>query len=489
MGEQSSTTFLDRTLGNLRRAWQTIAGGSVEVSAGTVTPDLGGGDAERVTEQMRACLETRGGEVSARARAAALGHTYLALNDIGRERFIRILAVTFDVDGEAVDKAVDALRGAKGIDDRRRAERNLRRALVAPNLRLLTQFNALPEGIKFLVDLRACLLTLLSTLAKDDPALQALNDSIKGLLTTWFDVDFLELRRITWDTASAALLEKLIAYEAVHAIEGWDDLKNRLDSDRRCFAFFHPRMPDEPLVFVEVALVNGLADNVQALLDENAPVLDPGKADTAIFYSIYNAQKGLAGISFGNFLIKRVVDSLAADFKGLTTFATLSPVPGFMKWLKGQLAEGEPDLLRSGEQKALQAAHDGPDGAESILISLLEAPEWHLDKTKTKALRRPLMRLCSRYLMEEKRPGRQGAKASFTAGFALDRVAHFHLRNGARMERLNWMADTSPKGLEQSGGMMVNYVYALDDIEANHEAYVSNRIVVASSGMRNRLKG
>ena len=190
--------------------------------------------------------------------------------------------------------------------------------------------------------------------------------------------------QITWDNASAALLEKLIAYEAVHAIDGWDDLKKRLDSDRRCFAYFHPRMPHEPLIFVEVALVNGLADNIQALLDENAPVQDPGTTDTAIFYSISNAQKGLAGISFGHFLIKRVAATLNAEFKGLKTFATLSPVPGFKAWLDKKMAEGDPALLTAGDRKALSAAAGRQRGGKGSLKALLAMPGWQNDQVISK---------------------------------------------------------------------------------------------------------
>ena len=205
-----------------------------------------------------------------------------------------------------------------------RSQRELRTALNAPRIKLLTQFNALPEGVKFLVDMRAELLRF----GREDRGLVGLEADLKGLLAAWFDIGFLELKRITWDSP-AALLEKLSVYEAVHQVRSWTDLKNRLDSDRRCFAFFHPRMPSEPLIFVEVAMVSGMAADVQALLDVKAPVIDPRSADTAIFYSISNAQRGLAGISFGGFLIKRVVDQLSAEFPKLKTFATLSPIPGF----------------------------------------------------------------------------------------------------------------------------------------------------------------
>ncbi len=473
--EKKKEGFLDRTLRNLKGAWRSIAGTSYDVSMASARPGLPDNDLEALREQMRACLQTRGGEVSARARAAALGHVYLALDQSGRRRFLEVLARDFDVDSKTVDAAIDSLRAAADGKARRVAEAALRKALEAPRIRLLTQFNALPEGVKFLVDMRAELLKIKS----HHPSLAGLEQDLKSLLRTWFDIDFLELRRITWSSASAALLEKLIAYEAVHAIEGWDDLKNRLDSDRRCFAYFHPRMPDEPLIFVEVALINGLADNIQALLDEKAPVADTRTADTAIFYSISNAQSGLAGISFGNFLIKRVADALSAEFKGLKTFATLSPVPGFVGWLDRTLAEGEPKLLTERERKALGAAVGRDKGAKGTLKSLLADTAWLDDPATSETLRAPLTRLCLRYLAEEKTAG----------GRAVDPVAHFHLSNGASIERLNWMGDLSAKGRRQSAGMMVNYLYDLGRVEDNHEAYTSAGKVRLSSTLRGLLKG
>jgi malonyl-CoA decarboxylase len=426
---------------------------------------------------MRDCLEARGGEVSARSRAANLGRTYLSLNPQGRKRFLQILAHEFSVDHTAVDQAIATLqRPNLTLAERLQGEQALRVALRPPWLRLLTQFNGLPEGVHFLVDLRAELLTF----CKDDPLLKALEKELKELLTTWFDVGFLEMRRITWDSP-ATLLEKLIAYEAVHAIQGWDDLKKRLDSDRRCFAFFHPRMPAEPLIFVEVALVNGIADNIQALLDEDAPVIDPLKANTAIFYSISNAQAGLAGISFGNFLIKRVVDVLASEFKGLKIFATLSPIPGFRSWLDTQLeastADAEAKLLVPSERKALDSLM--PNAMPNqVLQTLLNQPAWYTKPEVARALKSPLMRLCAHYLVEEKRSN----------GKALNRVAHFHLSNGARIERLDWLGNTSQEGIAQSAGMMVNYRYKLDDIEANHETYTGEGRVSISSSVRNLLR-
>ncbi|MBI3453520.1 MAG: malonyl-CoA decarboxylase [Rhodospirillales bacterium] len=463
---RSAEGIFDRALRNLREAWQDISNSARVAIArgGAVAPDLPDVDRDRVREQMRECLAARGGEVSARARAAELGRIYLSLNDAGRRRFLELLAGEFGVDHDAIAAAAEWLRTARDDADRRAAERTLRQAATPPRVRLLRQFNALPEGVKFLVDRRAELLKW----SKDDRALSALEHDLKDLLAGWFDVGFLELNRITWDSP-AALLEKLSAYEAVHAVRGWTDLKNRLDSDRRCFAFFHPRMPSEPLIFVEVALVRGLAGNIQALLDERAPVGDPRKADTAIFYSISNAQRGLAGISFGGFLIKRVVDQLTAEFPNLKAFATLSPVPGFRAWLDDRFARGEPGMLGAYERKAL-AAVTKTSASKGLLKNILASDAWAKTPELAEALKQPLMRLATQYLVEAKRDD----------GRALDPVAHFHLSNGARVERLNWLGDRSAKGLRQSFGMMVNYQYRLADIEDHHEAYIGDGEVVAA---------
>lgn len=466
MTQAVGSALLARIKG-LANLWRGIAGrGGDEV---LLAPDLPAGDLGHLRLQMQACLDARGGEVSARARAAALGRAYLGLNTEGRWRFLRLLAEEFGPDRAEIDAAIEQMRAAGG-DDRARAEaeRALRQSLEPPRLKLLADFNGLPEGIKFLVDMRAELMGL----AKGDPALTALEADLKGLLAAWFDVGFLEMRRITW-RSPAAVLEKIIAYEAVHAIEGWGDLKNRLDSDRRLYAFFHPRMPDEPLIFVEVALVQGIAGNVQELLDPEAPLGDPRAADTAIFYSINNAQKGLAGISFGTFLIKRVVDDLSREFPRLKTFATLSPMPGFRDWLSQRLAEGEPGPPVQGDQS------NGQLGAKGSLKALLAEPEWVKEPAMVEALKGPLLRLAARYLLSERRGD----------GRALDPVAHFHLSNGARVERLNWLGDLSPKGVAQSCALMVNYLYKLDDIEANHEAYSASGKVAASSEIKALGKG
>jgi malonyl-CoA decarboxylase len=472
MNVQAKAGFLDRTLRNLRKGWRTMAGAGYDADRASSRPDLPDEDLARLKDQMSACLEGKGGEVSARTRAAALGHVYLALDEVGKERFLRTLNDEFAVPQAVVDAAVDAYHQAGDPVERSKAEAGLRAALESPRLRLLRQFNDLPDGVKFLVDMRAQLLPL----TRKDSSLKPLEQDLKHLLSSWFDIGFLELRRITWDNASAALLEKLIAYEAVHTIESWDDLKNRLDSDRRCFAYFHPKMPDEPLIFVEVALVNGLAGNVQALLDANAPVQNPQAADTAIFYSISNAQKGLAGISFGNFLIKRVAAQLSGEFNGLKTFATLSPIPGFMNWLDAVFAEGKPGLLSAAERKALKEA-TGSSGAKGKLKALLSDHGWAEDAKLAATLKPILLRLAASYLVEEKRAG----------GRALDPVAHFHLSNGAVMERLNWMGDTSDKGFQQSAGIMINYLYDLDSIDDNHEAYAGGGRITASSEIRSLI--
>ncbi|MBT8396817.1 MAG: malonyl-CoA decarboxylase, partial [Gemmatimonadetes bacterium] len=395
------------------------------------------------------------------------------LNETGRSEFLRMLAQDFDLEAAAVKKALADLNAAKTSGARRKARQALVQATDPPRTTILTRFNALPQGVKFLVDLRADLLPLV----KGDAVLASLDDDLKGLLASWFDVDFLQLRRISWNTASGALLEKFMAYEAVHPVESWEDLKNRLDHDRRYFAFFHPRMPDEPLIFLEVALVRGMAGNIQELLDPSAPVGDPRKADTAIFYSISNAQKGLAGISFGGFLIKRVVDELAQEFPGLRTFATLSPLPGFRKWLEGGLRKDE-GLFRPAEIKQTRkwvAEEETNQWFGGVLRDAL----WREDKGIERAVKTALLRLAARYLTAESRSG----------GGALDPVAHFHLSNGATVERLNWEADVSEKGMKQSAGIMVNYLYNSRRIEENHEAYKGRGKVTTSPSLKNLLKG
>ena len=459
MSEAVSTGLLDRALRRITTVWRDMAA------------SVGGEADESLEAQMRACLAGRGGEVSARNRAARLAQTYLGLDEPGRTDFLRILA-GFDSDPEAVGLAYEALKSTDDPAERAIAKAALRRALEPPRLKLLTQFTSIPDGRKFLVDLRGFLLKV----RRDDKLLGALDADLRGLLAAWFDIGFLELHRIDWNSA-AALLEKLVDYEAVHAIRSWRDLKNRLDSDRRCYAFFHPRMPGEPLIFVEVALVRGLAGSVQDLLDEKAPVLDPRAADTAIFYSISNCQQGLSGISFGNFLIKRVVEELSGEFRNLKTFATLSPIPGFRRWLDPKLAADAPDLLSAEEAAELGAATHAESGT-AALAAILARRGWWREPGLRKAAEPVLVRLCAHYLLVEANGKR-----------ALDPVAHFHLSNGARVERLNVAADTSEKGGKESATMMVNYLYDPAKIEEWHEDYAGEGKRNASVAVRRLARG
>nr|WP_282572295.1 malonyl-CoA decarboxylase [Roseomonas acroporae] len=440
---------------------------------------VSGAEAAGIAEQMRACLDGRGGEVSARNRAARLAEAYLTLDEAGRTDFLLTLA-GFDSDTAAVAQAMAAVAEAPDPAARATAKARLRRVLEPPRIRLLTQLTTIPNGVKFLVDLRADLLSR----QKGEPLLQALDADLRALLASWFDVGFLDLRRIDWNSP-AALLERLAGYEAVHRIRTWRDLKNRLDSDRRCYAFFHPRMPDEPLIFVEAALVRGLAGSVQKLLDEKAPVLDPREADTAIFYSISNCQRGLDGISFGNFLIKRVVALLGEEFRNLKQFATLSPVPGFARWLRGALEGGDAGLLSEEEAASLRTAAPtdaaAPETGAEALSRILARRGWVRDEPTLRVVEPVLTRLCARYLLVEGKG--EGNRR------ALDPVAHFHLSNGARVERLNWRGDVSEKGLREGNGLMVNYLYDPARIEEYHEAYVGEGRRPAATALRRLARG
>jgi malonyl-CoA decarboxylase len=452
--------LLDRAIRRIAGVWRDMA------SSVSDTEDDG------IPAQMRACLSGPGGEISARNRTAKLAQAYLALDEAGRTEFLRTLA-DFDSDPQALATAYAAVQAAGDPAERSAATAALRRALEPPRVRLLTQFTSIPDGVKFLVDLRASLLGK----ARGEKALAALDSDLRMLLANWFDVGFLEMRRIDWESP-AALLEKLVSYEAVHEIRGWSDLKNRLDADRRCYAFFHPRMPTEPLIFVEVALTRGLSGSVQALLDEAAPVLNPAEADTAIFYSISNCQRGLSGISFGNFLIKRVLEVLGPEFSNIKVFSTLSPIPGFRRWLDGKLAAAPAGLLSEAEVVSLRPFAPGADGGAAVLAEVLARPDWAGEPAVAKALEPVLVRLCAVFLLTEKR----GVRAA-------DPVAHFHLSNGARVERINMLGDTSPKGMKESAGLMVNYRYDPERIEQYHEDYAGAGRRNASTAVRKMVKG
>ena len=427
---------------------------------------------------MEKCILGIGDEASLRAQAAKIGQVYIELNEEGRENFLIGLAKRFGVNREKVDWSMEAVKRAGDFEtDRSIAEIELRRALEPKWRSLIGRFTTLPEGVKFLVDMRAEILSL----QKRNDAVKGLSLDLRTMLSAWFDIGLLELVRIDWNSP-ASLLEKLIEYESVHAIKSWDDMKNRLDTDRRCYGFFHPNMPNEPLIFVQVALVDGISENVEVLLDETKPAVDPKVANTAIFYSISNAQRGLDGISFGNFLIKQVVEELIKELPNLKTFSTLSPIPGFSVWLKGQIIDDNSDLLTESDRKKLSTYIDnGNDSDANLLRGVIDrvdnsGPDDLVSEDKLKEV---FTRWAAIYLFNIK--GKNDR--------VLDPVGHFHLSNGARIERINWNADTSIRGRGQSFGLMVNYLYDLKDIQGNSSNYEANRIVAHSSGLRSILRG
>jgi malonyl-CoA decarboxylase len=415
-------------------------------------------DVKALREEIALAVEGRGGEPLARARAAELGRRYLTLDMAGRITFLTILARDHSIDSNALLAAVRRYNDEAGEAGLPCRVGDIKAALVAPSARLLQRFSALDDGVQFLLVMREDALSGLP----DHPDNVALEEQLRELLGTWFDVGFLELRRVTWDSP-ASLLERLAKYEAVHSIRDWNDLKHRLDVDRRVYGFFHPRMPLEPLIFVEVALLSGIPDAIGPLLDEGAPALDPAAMNTAAFYSITNAQRGLDGISLGGLLIKQVVDELHRDFPRLRTFVTLSPIPGFRNWL----GTWEGVLVDKREAAALEQVW--PDWTPEAIVS----GAWRNDDARADAVRSPLVRACATYLLDERR----------SSGAALDRVAHFHIFNGARVEQINWLGDRSERGFEQSLGIMVNYLYNLAEIEDNHEAYTSRGVIAAAGAV------
>lgn len=446
----------------LRHWWRRLAA--------LVFPERGAAEADRSTArllgQLKPLLEEsraqRGGEVTARARADSIAALYRGADLPQRSTILNLITHEFAPDRDQLEKAIAAIQVAVNDAELSQAEARLRIALNAPRAKFFTQFNLLPDGVKFLVDLRADLLGLLP----QEPALEVLKVELDGLLQSWFDPGFLEVKRITW-YSPALVLEKLITYEAVHPIQSWNDLRNRLDTDRRCYAFFHPRMPDEPLIFVEIALLKGSVESMQTLLDEKAPVQNPHAADTALFYSISNTQKGLRGISLGNLLLKRVIEDLRRDLPRLKVFATLSPLPRFRKWLDQALADRR-ELLPAAELAKLADAFGHAEPGTAIAAALAR-PEWQTDARLGVALRESMEKLCARYLVREK----SGAEL-------LDPVAQFHLNNGARVSRLYWLADTSARGMRQSYGMMASYRYELAEVDENHERFLRDGHVAAA---------
>src|SRR5207302_193803 len=357
----------------------------------------------------------------------------------------------FGPDQKRIAAAVERW-GAEKTDD---AAAELHAASEPRRQELLRRLNLAPGGTKALVAMREQLMDALGR----RPDLEPLDADFVHLFSSWFNRGFLVLRRIDWSTP-AIVLEKIIRYEAVHEIRDWQDLRRRIDPpDRRCYAFFHPALVDEPLIFVEVALTPNIAGAIAPILAGERVPLAPERATTAVFYSISNCQRGLAGVSFGHFLIKQVVEEIRRVVPRLSTFVTLSPVPGFAHWLARERA-AETSIYLTAEDRARLAA--------------LDLPTWWQNAEIDETVREPLLRAAAAYFLAARTP----------RGLPVDSVARFHLGNGARLEQIDWLADTSPKGLAQSHGLMVNYRYDLDEIEQNHEAYAASRAIAASNAVR-----
>src|SRR5450830_426626 len=419
----------------------------------------------RALEELRDIIDPRVSEVEGGRRAAALAVWYQGATPARRRDLWLLMSEMFVADADKAREAQARFAAAVGTPDEAVAEVHYRRATVSPRRRLLQRFSVYPGGVQFLVDLRAELQPHL----KADRRLQALDVEMEYMFSTWFDVGFLDLRRISWDSP-ASLIEKLIKYEAVHDIKSWADVKNRLDSDRRCYGFFHPRLPDVPLIFVEVALVGEIASDIMPLLDELAAASDLKKATTAIFYSISNTQIGLRGVSFGDSLIKRVAETLKEEFPKLRTFATLSPIPGFRSWLGKNAAT----MLSTPGDKERSALGRAVGFEPPTAGHFLTAAEGALALTEKSPVRLMLLQCAAHYLgqlLDEGKP--------------VDPVARFHLGNGARIERINWAGDPSLKGLKQSYGLMVNYLYDLNRLDKHRALLAQGEIPV--SGMVQHL--
>jgi malonyl-CoA decarboxylase len=420
---------------------------------------FGAGDGESIEVLSRALISGRG-EASGVAIARQLLIQLKKATAEKRLQFYRFLA-----DELQPDAAVVAEAARQYLDHpSEKTLARLQNAAYSPRMEFFRRLNLAPGATGQIVELRADLVRHL----KSDDSLAAVDRDLQRLLTSWFNRGFLVLRRIDWQTP-AAILEKIIAYEAVHEIRGWDDLRRRLDpKDRRCFAFFHPALVDEPLIFVEVALMQEIPSTISAVIDAHIDdEADEYRPTTAVFYSISNCQEGLKGISFGNFLLKQVVEDLVRDSPSLKTFVTLSPVPRFARWLDAVLAAGDNAGLSENERETLERLRD-PHWIDDVIN---EAPG-------SEEIKPLMLSLAAQYFLDtrsvDERP--------------VDPVARFHLGNGARLERLNWLADTSERGLSDGYGLMVNYLYEPGEIERNHEAYAQDGAVVASRGVKALLK-
>ncbi|MCO5088606.1 MAG: malonyl-CoA decarboxylase [Methylobacteriaceae bacterium] len=414
-------------------------------------PSDSAGQANNLIDMCRALLTGRGEATGVAIAAEVLGR-YRTLEAEARRGFFSALERDFGPDHEKLEKAIGNWKAAP--DDRTAAD--LHYASEPRRLELFRRLNRAPGGTAALVDMRADLLSEM----RANKTLAPIDKDFTHLFASWFNRGFLVLRRIDWSTP-ASILERIIRYEAVHEIHDWDDLRRRIDPpDRRCYAFFHPALTDEPLIFVEVALAEQIPGAIAPLLAHDRAPVAPERARTAVFYSISNCQKGLAGVTFGNFLIKQVVEELRRELPRMETFVTLSPVPGFRAWLAN--------------------AEDAPIDPEALpLVASLDDPSWTSEPEQAERLRKIVEPLAAHYFL----------KARLPDGRVVDPVARFHLGNGARLERINWMGDLSRKGLKESGGVMVNYLYDLDEIEKNHEAFANQGEVMASSAVKRMLKG
>ena len=404
---------------------------------------------------MSELLLSRSGEASGVALAQTLLASYSAAPSADRLAFLQALADRFGPDRRRIEMAIEAVRRDEGPE----ALEGLHAAAEPRRQELIRRLNLAPGGTSALVRMREELLAYLPK----HPDLKCVDADFTHLFSSWFNRGFLVLRPIDW-TTPANILEKIIRYEAVHAIQNWDDLRNRLQpEDRRCYGFFHPQLVDEPLIFVEVALTKEIPNAIGPLLDLARTPIAAAEATTAVFYSISNTQKGLGGVSFGNFLIKQVVENLKGEGPDLKTFVTLSPVPGFARWLGRERKTEESSCL---------------DGTAKEALTILDEPDWHENPGKTDKVRAVLLSAAAYYFLKAKDP----------KGRPDDPVARFHLGNGARLEHLNFLGDVSPNGLKQSHGLMVNYLYALDEIEKNHEAFAEKGAVTASPTVRKALR-
>jgi malonyl-CoA decarboxylase len=402
-----------------------------------------------LVELCEALLSGRG-EASGVALANEILADYAALTVGPRIAFFEVLARTFGHDGARIDAAIAAWRQSPSAD----AAAELHRVSEPRRLELFRRLNLAPGGTAALVRMREQLMDAMDH--RDD--LGVIDNDFIHLFSSWFNRGFLVLRRIDWSTP-ALILEKIIRYEAVHQIRDWEDLRRRIDlPDRRCYAFFHPALVDEPLIFVEVALTREISTAIAPILSEKREVVDPQRASTAVFYSITSCQRGLVGVTFGHFLIKQVVEEVCRELPRISNLVTLSPAPNFAEWLKRERANEASMALDAEDREALAA---------------LDRAGWWREPDLVEAIHEPLLRAAAWYYVRA-RNGR---------GLPVDSVARFHLGNGARLERLDWLGDMSERALQQSHGLMVNYLYDLDYIEQNHEAYAQQHAVVAASAI------